>query len=499
MQEVKKKKKHTLRHGRWLLLGTAVVVLTVFGTAYGLLSQPDAPAEIHTHEDLSGTLMEYDVAEVARLSVTLRSGEQWSAIQQEDGTLLLEDDPTFPIAESISQTLLQSVSTVSYSEILTDDPADYRDRLEEFGLDTPRAVAEITYADGVVCTLRIGDASELENSSFFYMTVDGDDRLFALDRGTAENLILQRGTLRDIEQPTLHKARFDRITFASGAEGTVFAQWELQGDIGNDAIDRWLLTVPVRYLTDADVMTNLQANLANIRLGAYVSEATSENLTLYGFDDPQLILTIHQAAGSMGSTDTDGVYSVTDWPEDTFTLVVGSAKNDLVDYVWYDDSIYTISHYSLEVFMNIDAVSTVSQYIVPVALGNLTKLTIQKEDTTTVYTITRTEQVAENNDLVTDSDGNIVYDITCDRDGVSVSYASFESAYNNLLIATVSGQLPSGWQPTDPIHTTLTLESSTGTTHTIALTAFDTLHDAVLIDGCALFYLIHNGLDFSVE
>ena len=498
MHQVQKKKRRTLRHGRALMLAAAVMLLLACGAAYVLLSRPstvdlsgiDSPQE-------GGTLYEYEAGDVQRIAVTLRSGESWAALHKEDGSLSLEGDGGFLVEPEIAEDLLAAASVVAYSEILTDDPAEYADRLAEFGLDTPRATVEITYADSVECVLRIGDPCEVENNSFYYMTVDGDQRLFGLDRGTAMDLIQQRGALYDVTQPTLHKARMDRITFARGAEGEVWAQWTLRGDIGGDAIDRWMLTAPALYPADGESMDKLLDNLSNIRLGAYVGEATEENLQACGFDNPRLILTLHQAAGSIGTTNEDGAVSAVDWPEDEFTLIVGGARNDSVDYVRVEDKIYVTSHYSLQVFMETEPASTVSRYTVPVALGNLTRLSIATDGTTDEYVLTRQEQVAENNELVTDEDGNVVYDTRCTLNGEEISYSAFEAAYNDLLLVTVSGQLPAGWEAQEAPHTVFTFEGG-GERHTVELTRFDALHDAVVIDGYAMFYLIQGGMDFSV-
>ena len=86
-------------------------------------------------------------------------------------------------------------------------------------------------------------------------------------------------------------------------------------------------------------MTNLRKNLANLRLGAYVEEATAGNLATYGLDSPRFTLTLHMAAGSTGSVDEEGVYSTTDWPESTFVMQIGDAKSDAVDYVLVDGGI----------------------------------------------------------------------------------------------------------------------------------------------------------------
>ncbi len=497
MLDVSKKKKRTVKHGRLWLVLTAAALAVAVGVGAHVLNQPEEilPEEEHI---TSGTLAAYEKAQVQRLAITLRSGESWAAVQSEAGSLTLEDDPDYQVSASMAQRLLSAASAVSYQEVLTEDPTEYMDRLGDFGLDTPRVVAEITYADGSHWVLHIGNTLSLQETNAYYMTVEGDGRLFSLDKGTAEDLMTERALLHPVTQPTLHKARFDRITFADG-RGDTLAEWQLQGDIGGNALDRWLLTTPAKYPADGESMSSLLENLENLRLGAYVGEATAENLAACGFEEPRFVLTIHQAAGSIGTTGTDGVYAVTDWPEDTFTLTIGGAKSDMVDYVLVGESIYITSHFTLEVFMDMDAASTLSRYTVPVALGNLKRLTIRTAEGENTYTVTRTEQVAANNELVTDSEGSVVYDITCDLNGREIAYAAFESAYNELLKVTVSGTLPKGWQAEEAPHAAYVFEASTGESYTLELVKFDALHDAVVLEGNALFYLIRDGMKFEVK
>lgn len=496
MLDVKKKKRRSFRHGRaWLTLGAVVLALGVGGLA--LLESRAVPTTVEEDvQETSGVLTDYEASQISRLSITQRSGDSWAAIQSADGVLTLEDNPDYEISADKAADVLDAARNLSYQEILTEDVSAYS--LADFGLEAPLLTLDVTYTDGAHWVLHLGDTLSLEENNAYYMLVDGDSRLFALDKGSAEALMVERASLHPVEQPVLHKARFDRITLADGSASTL-ADWALQGEIGGNAQDRWLLATPLQYPADGDSISSLQDNLVNFRLGAYVGEATPENLTAYGFDTPRLTITIHQAAGSIGSTDTDGVYAVTDWPESTFTLTVGGAKSDMVDYVLVDGSIYISSHFTLEVFLDMDPISTLSRYTVPVALGNLQSLTIRQGEAEAVYTLTRTEQVSENNDLVTDSSGNVVYDVTCDCNGKSVAYQSFESAYNDLLKVTVSGFLPTGWQAAEEPHTTFVFQAVTGESYTLELTRFDALHDAVLLDGNAVFYLIKDGMNFTVK
>ena len=140
-----------------------------------------------------------------------------------------------------------------------------------------------------------------------------------------------------------------------------------------------------------------------------------------------------------------------------------------------------------------------SSYPVMAALGNLASLTIEQNGTTTGYLITRTEQVAENNDLIYDEEGNVIYDVSVSCNGEPCDYAAFEAAYNALTLVTISGTLPEGETAAAEPHTVYTFTDVDGTVHTVALATFDALHDAVIVDGHQAFYLIKGGFELNLQ
>lgn len=491
MQDVKRKQTRGIRHGRLLLLvGAAALLLLTAALLW--LSRRDEPLPVAPHTDTAQVLVAHEAEEVSHIAVTLRRGDGWTVRQTEPGTLTMADEDDFTVDAAYASLILEAARTISCAEVLTDDPALYRDDLPAFGLDEPRLIAGIAYADGTAVTLRVGDAVSVDDAAWLYMTLDGDDRLFAVEMSNVEDLMLDRSLLRTVTQPVLHAARFDRMTL-TGAEGLI-GEWALEGDIGNaDAGDRWRLVSPVRYPADAEAISSLKSSLAALRLGAYIGPADADSLTAYGFDTPRLTIVLHQAEGSFGTVSVSGEYTLTDWPESSFTLTVGGAMSEDVDYVLYEGGVYTASHYLLATFMAMDWAETLSRYITPTALGNLMRLTVETAAGTDDYVITRAEQVAENNELITDLNGNIVYDYACTLNGEDVDYEAFEASYARLIVATVSGRLPDGWSPDTPPHTTYTFYDISGDTHTVAFTTFDALHDAVFIDGEAAFYLIKGG------
>ncbi|MCH5287549.1 MAG: DUF4340 domain-containing protein [Christensenellaceae bacterium] len=494
MQNVRRRQSRPKRHGRLFLL-LAAVALLLLTAAILWLGRREEPQPTPGRESTAQVLMTHEADEVEHVAVTLRNGEGWTVLQTGPGALTMADDPDFEIDAGYAALILGAARTVSCAEVLTDDPALYLDDLASFGLDAPRLIADIAYADGTAVTFRVGDALSSDDASLLYMTVDGDNRLFAVERGNIDDLTIDRALLRKVTQPVLHAARFDRVTLA-GPDGLI-GEWALEGSIGNaDAVDRWRLVAPVNYPADANAMSSLRESLATLRLGAYVGPATEENLTACGFDEPRLVISIHQAGGSIGTTSATGEYSLTDWPESSFTLTVGGPKSEDVDYVLYEDYIYISSHYLLAAFMEKNPADTLSRYITPTALGNLARLTVKTDGGTDEYIITRTEQVAENNELVTDLNGSVVFDYACTFNGEAIDYAAFEASYSQLIVITVSGVLPAGWSANEEPHTVYTFHDVSGDTHTVAFITFDALHDAVVIDGEAAFYLIKGGYGF---
>ena len=493
MQTIPKKKRSHPQRLRLLLALLALPLLAAILLLSRSIEQtttalPDKAA------DSSVLLYDYAPEDVAAITIRRGSEEAWTAMQTSPLQLDLTGEGGFLLTEAESAGLLQAASTLTAEDVLTGDPADYAGHLADFGLENPRYEAWITYADGQEVHIRVGDAEP--EGTWRYMLISGDDRLFALSRGHVESLFVNRDTLRAITQPTLHKARIDRITL-SGPEG-VFAQWTLTADVtAQDVIDHWQITAPFTYPADATAMESLLGNAGNLRLGAYVCEATPEALAQYGFDAPRLTIDIHMAAATVGNVDSEGVYVTSDWPESTLTFVIGGEKSNMVDYVLCSGQIYIASRYTMGVFMDYDVSATMSRYLLPTALGNLAALTVEERGVRTEYAITRVEQVAANNELVYDESGNVCYDVHVTRNGEAIDYAAFEAAYSALLPVTVSGLLP---ETTDAApHTVYTFTDVDGTVHTVALATFDALHDAVTVNGHQAFYLIKNGFRLNMD
>ncbi len=497
MQPVQKKTRRAPRRNRlvWLAL---LLLLTFALLLAGHLLRSDPQPSSSTSVPQNTTLTDHDPGDVLSLTITRRGESPWQVVRDEEGYFVLQSDPKFRLSNTTTDELADVACILSCEEILSEDPAEYGEHLADYGLDDPHYIASIAYRDGTSVTLRVGSTA-VHTNAWRYMTIDGDDRLFAFGRGMVENLFVSEASLREVEQPVLHKARINRITL-TGPDGAVQAEWALTADItASDAIDRWQLTAPFVYPADATAMEGLLANAANLRLGTWLAPSTQENLTAYGFDAPRLSITLHMAAGTIAATDINGVSTPQDYPESSCTFLIGGTENDMIDYVRYGDSLYRCSHFTMQPFLDADPNATLSRYLLPVALGNLASLSIEQNGQRNVYVLTRTERVAENNDLVYNADGHVVHDITVTKNGAPMDYARFEAAYQSLVTATVSGILPQDAPAAPSPHTVFTFADTDGSRHTVALSSFDALHDTVIVDGHEAFYLIKGGFRLNIE
>lgn len=494
MQSIPKKNRQPNQQlRRILLLLLAGLALAAVLLITRTLEDPPTPAQT-APADSSVSLYAYTPEDVSAITIRRGSETPWTAVQTAQHQLQIGGEDGFTLTEAESAVLLMAASRITASDVLTENPADYAGHLADFGLESPRYEAWITYADGREIHLRVGDASP--DGAWRYMLLSGDDRLFAFSRGSVESLFVNKDTLRTVTQPVLHKGRIDRITL-TGSEG-MQAQWTLTTDVtAMDVGDHWQITLPFVYPADAAAMDSLLSNIANLRLGAYVCDATPEALMHYGFNAPRLTIDIHMAAATIGSINSEGVYATADWPESTLTFVIGGEKSDMVDYVLCNGQIFIASRYTMGIFMNYDVTGTMTRYLLPTALGNLASLTIEERGVHTEYAITRVEQVAANNELVYDEEGNVRYDVQVTCNGKPVDYTTFEAAYSALLPVTVSGLLPER-ADTAP-HTVYTFTDVDGTVHIVAFSTFDALHDAVTVDGHQAFYLIKGGFKLNMH
>ena len=493
MQKVERKQKHRQRKPLvWVLL---CAVLLVAGVTAGILLKNRAGEDTEpVHQHVSGTIVQRSAEELKSMTVTRRGKDPWTAVREEDGSLRLQPESdsepnTWLVDGSIANMLVDAAVNLTYEDIFTENRTDWEPDAEDFGLKDPLVTAVFRYTDGTEITAHFGDSADPDGNAVYYMVVDGDDRLYAVSAGTVEDLNTEKELLHPVHELQIRSALLDRITVKNG-DGSVRYEWALQGQVSDrDAAENWMLTQPFAYPADYDTMKNMRDSAENLKLGVYVGNAEEEALKQCGLDEPSAIIELHMAAGSTGTVSDLGVYDVVDWEERTETLILGGSKSEMVDYVRFGDEIYTISRFSVSVFTETDPMATAARYAVATPLNSLESMTVEKEEEAVHYAIVRTEEA---DDSAQQEDGGTPQ-YRCLRNGEEISYEVFSAAWERLLTVTVSGTLPDAWQKKET-HTKYTFRTVSGGTHTIELSDYDGMHDAVTLDGHTRFYLIKGGM-----
>ena len=478
MQKVERRKHRGGRKRVWL--AAAAVLLAGSVTAAVLLSRKP-PAEPLTKEDYSGLLVSREAEELVSVTIERRGEEPWTLIRTENGELMPEGGE-WTVSENQARKLTESLTQLRYEEILSEDAEVYREHPEDFGLKYPLVTVTGVYTDGKQVTLRIGGDTGMEESRR-YMTVEGDDRLYAVSNGVAEDLDMEYALLHPVPKPEIYEALLDRITLTD-REGGKIAEWQLRGKITDrDAGTNWMITAPFNYPADEEAISNLKKSAGNLRLGVYTAPATAENLEKYGLKQPEKTLEIHMAAGSTGTVGESGVYDVQEHDESTVRLYIGQARDEAADYVRYGEEIFTVSHFTLAALTDPTPVKSAARYPVLTPLASLESLTVEENGEISEYTLAETEE----------SDTASGEGRECRLNGEKMEYSTFEAAYQRLLTVTFSGELPAGAAWKEP-YKKYTFRTLSGGTHTVTLSDWDGVHDAVTVDGSTLFYLIKGGM-----
>ena len=477
MQKVERKKHREGKPRRWIWLAAAGILLAGSVTAAILAGKP---AEIPREERHWGMLIDRTAGELRSVTVQRRGEDAWTLVRTEDGELMPESGAEWTVETQQGSMLQEAMTQLRYEEILTEDPAVYRENPGEFGLEPPLVTVTGRYTDGGETTVRIGNDTGLEEG-WYYMTVEGDDRLYAVSAGTVQDLDLEYSLLHPVPRPEIYGALLDRITIREGER--LLAEWELQGRIDDrDAGSNWAVTQPFRAPADEETIQNLKKNAENLRLGTYTAPATEENLEKFGLKHPGKTLVFHMAAGSTGTVSDAGVYDVTDHGESTVTLEIGDARDEMADYVRFGEEIFTVSRFTLSAFTDLDPMATAARYPVLTPLASLESLTVEEGGRTLEYVLSGGEETGE------ETGAGI-----CLLNGEHISREAFDAAYDRLLTVTFSGVLPEGAKWEEP-YKKYTLRTLSGGTHTIELRGWDGIHDAVTVDGATLFYLIRGGM-----
>ena len=103
--------------------------------------------------------------------------------------------------------LTEAATKLTYEDVFAEKRSEWENAAEIFGLKDPAVTATVRFTDRTDVTVHIGKSADPENNSYYYMSVDGDERLYAVSAGITEDLTTEKALLHPV--PRLPAARPD--------------------------------------------------------------------------------------------------------------------------------------------------------------------------------------------------------------------------------------------------------------------------------------------------
>ena len=473
MQTPEKKRRRPAKHLKGMLLIVLTLIISALGVSLFVLSRP---AEEAPHEAAStgAQLILRDAAQLASITVTAPEGENYTLLY-ENGALWYQTAEPFPVDDVLAVDILMACTSLSAEETLAETaPED----LSPFGLAPAQCTVTIACQNGETVTCHIGYRLPLDTGYYFMLA--GDQRLYRVHDDILKTFQVAEGVLYPVEQVRLTGALIDEITLYGADDQPLYA-FQRRGD-------SFYMTHPHRYPADREMLANIVTALENFRLGAYVGPEANAAL-----GDHQYRLVIHEAPGSAGVL-AGGMLTAAEQPEKTTEMILWPLGDDQAGHCAVNGQVYRFLRLSLAFLYQLDLAwdTLPSKPAGDVTMERLASLRVNGD----AYQLSRAERVLPNNEIETDAEGNILYDLSVTKNARAISSDAFEARLAALASVAVGGRLPSGWQPEQPVTDTLVFTFVDGTTRTLTLAPYDALHNAVGVDGEYLFYLIKGGLTF---
>ncbi|MBQ4256677.1 MAG: DUF4340 domain-containing protein [Oscillospiraceae bacterium] len=180
---------------------------------------------------------------------------------------------------------------------------EHADDLSVYGLDAPRATALITFEDGTVREIRVGNEAPADEVT--YCTLDGTDTVYAVDNAKVsyflrdkfyflEKTVYTPQAPENAENPEDY-TKINSITVKrKDIDYAIVLEYDERQDsdeivTGNSATHR--MTEPVRLDLNPDTAYDaLNAIFGLTASGVAVAAPSEETLSSFGFDDPYAVI-----------------------------------------------------------------------------------------------------------------------------------------------------------------------------------------------------------------
>ena len=317
----------------------------------------------------------------------------------------------------IEKTTLDSMVTPVYyfSPIEQLDPTD--DNLAEFGLENPSVTVTGHYADGSTETVYLGKSAP--GGDYFYAKLEGTPGVYLLYDITGKRFF---NRVNDLVKMNIPGVYLDSLIYAYFYQRDVY---ELEvGYDGTDEemeqdLERYgmvLLSLikpyPGRDLYFSSLQAAVLEKVESITLSDVV-EVYPEDLSIYGLDDPEIIM--HLIDGEL----------------DEYHIFIGNDASETHSYVMLASRpvVYTVQKDLISMLYNVNILKLVEKFVALVNIVTVDKIEIESTD------FGRSHEIYMNHDIFTKEDDPDYEEeiMSPEIDGKFFEEPPFKTFYQSLI------------------------------------------------------------------
>ena len=243
--------------------------------------------------------------------------------------------------------------------------------------------------------------------------------------------------------------------------------------------------------------TMLLSKLEGVRFAQYVGRAEECNLASMGLDPAERMLTLDIAESTVTGYDADSqVTGRTLLPAYQLNLSIGHEESEIVFYCLYRGEVNKATSFSAGFLRTQSWSSLLLAAPFNSDIGEINRLTWSQNGQAQTYNLSFSEHVLPNNELERDENGNVIYNVNVSCNGQDIDSEAFAAAYGRLCALRMEDRLPSDYSlPNVEPLLTVEITRNDSKARTVTLWPLDALHDAVAVNGIALFRVEKGWMD----
>ena len=430
-------------------------------------------------------LLPRPLEDVLSVRIAPKEGAPYTLMQRGDG-FALEGRENDRLRESVTREIALSLGGLPAEAVVLPELNPSQGlTLAAFGLEPAKARVEITYQDGEKKELVLGNAAPNQETPQRYCMLAGDPRLYTIIESDAEVFFHEMEYLLDFTQPSLDSSLLDRIEVTGGVVWTAY--YTPSG---------WQMTAPFAYPLSVQRMNAILSRIDYMGFEAFLGDEQEVNLADYGLDAPEVTVRLTQASTIISGETEEGEQVSFPVAEREYLLQLGRDTGASGVYLSWEGKVYKASNFLFGFWKTLDPSALVLTAPINLQVNNLDEVRITAPGVSKTYEVRMVESITENNQIATDEYGQTLYDLAVRKAGetVDMDAEAFASWYTQLAALSGDGNLPEDFTLSGESRGTITLING-HLTRTIDFYRFDALHDALAVDGEALFYVRKEWLD----